>query len=74
MVRNGQIQDTFVFFFGCAVLLAGSQFPDQGLNLGPGSESTESYNWTDREFPQDTFLSGEQRARADKLHVGYERE
>ena len=30
------------FFFGCTTQLAGSQFPDQGLNPGPGSESSES--------------------------------
>ena len=31
----------FCFVFGCAAQLAGSQFPDQGLNLGHGSESPE---------------------------------
>ena len=30
------------FFFGYAMQLAGSQFPDQGLNLGHGIESPES--------------------------------
>ena len=30
------------FFFCCATQLAESQFTDEGLNLGPGSESTES--------------------------------
>ena len=30
------------FFFGCAMHLVGSQFPGQGLNLGYGSESSES--------------------------------
>lgn len=35
-----------------AARLVGSQFPDQGLNLGHGSESTESYNhWTTAELP-----------------------
>ena len=30
----------FLFFFGCTVwLTAGSEFPNQGLNLGHGSES-----------------------------------
>ena len=32
----------FFFSFGCAALLAGSQFPNQGLNPGQGSESPES--------------------------------
>ena len=32
----------FFFFFGCAALLAGSQFPNQGLNPGQGSERPES--------------------------------
>ena len=32
----------FFFFFSCAVQLAESQFPNQGLNLGPGSECLES--------------------------------
>ena len=29
------------FFFGCAAQLAGSHFPNQGLNSGPSSESIE---------------------------------
>ena len=33
----------FLFFFWHVVCLAGSQFPDQGLNLGHKSESPESY-------------------------------
>ena len=32
----------FFFFFGLAVGLIGSEFPDQGLNLCPGSESAKS--------------------------------
>ena len=36
----------FIYFraiyFGCAARLVGSQFPDQGLTLGPVSESAES--------------------------------
>ena len=32
----------FFFFFGCASQLAGSQFPNQELNLSHGSESTKS--------------------------------
>ena len=32
----------FVLFFSHIVSLAGSQFPDQGLNLGHGSESAKS--------------------------------
>ena len=31
----------FFFLFGHAAQLVGSQFPDQGLNLGHSSESTE---------------------------------
>ena len=31
----------YFFFFFLAVRLQGYQFPDQGLNLGHGSESTE---------------------------------
>ena len=38
-VRPG---DDFSFFFGSAPRLMGSQFPDQGLNPGHGSESPES--------------------------------
>ena len=33
---------SFLFFFGCAAWIAGSQFPKQGLNSGHGSESPES--------------------------------
>ena len=29
-------------WMGCTVQLAGSKFPDRGLNLGHGSKSTES--------------------------------
>ena len=29
-------------YFGCTVQLSGSQFPNQGLNLGHGSERAES--------------------------------
>ena len=36
------ITRTLSFFLDCAVQLAGSQFPDQGLNLGHGSENPES--------------------------------
>ena len=32
----------FFFFFGGAAQLVGPQFPNQGLNLGHGSECTES--------------------------------
>ena len=32
----------FFFFPGQIAQLVGSQFPDQGLNLGHGSETTES--------------------------------
>ena len=32
----------FFFFFGLVARLAGSQFPDQGLNLGHDSERVES--------------------------------
>ena len=32
----------FFFFFGCAEWLAGSQFTDQGLNLGHMTESWQS--------------------------------
>ena len=46
-VHSRQIQLVGVFvwdflFFWHATWLAGSRFPDQGLNLGPGSESAES--------------------------------
>ena len=37
--------------------LAGSQFPDQGLNLGVSSKSAESCHWTSRESPPPFFLS-----------------
>ena len=32
----------FYFFLGCAAQLVGSQFPNEGLNLGHGSKSLES--------------------------------
>ena len=38
--RKGML--SIFIYFGCAAQLAGSQFPDQGLNLGHGSESAES--------------------------------
>ena len=31
-----------IFFFDCAMWLMGSQFPDQGLNLGHSSKNPES--------------------------------
>ena len=34
-------EDFFFFFFGHALKPVGSQFPDQGLNFGHGSESTK---------------------------------
>ena len=33
---------TFFFFLGCLMKVVGSSFPNQGLNPGPSSESTES--------------------------------
>ena len=41
-VREDDTIFFFVFFFGCTTQLAGSQFPNQGFNLGHGSESPES--------------------------------
>ena len=41
-VRTFSAALLFFFFFGQAMWLTGSQFPDQGLNPGPSSESTES--------------------------------
>ena len=38
-------------FFDQAVWLAGSWFPDQELNLGPGSDITRSQPWDSRELP-----------------------
>ena len=44
--RDGGISGFFVclfcFVFGHVAQLAGSQFPDQGLNLGHGGESAKS--------------------------------
>ena len=46
-IRNFQITfhkkliNIFFFFFGHTAQLAGSQFPDQGLNPRPESESVE---------------------------------
>ena len=37
-----ELADFFFFFFGLVKQLAGSQFPDQGLNLGHSSERLES--------------------------------
>ena len=60
----------FHFFYCCTARLAGSQFPDHGLNPGPGSESTESYpldcqripemvhileGWLQKDFVQNCF-------------------
>ena len=36
------VLDDFLFFFGCATRLLGSQFPTQKLNSGHGSENPES--------------------------------
>ena len=38
----GPLRFFFFLFFGRAAWLVRSQFPDQGLNLGPGSKSPES--------------------------------
>ena len=43
----------FVLFFGHAVGLAGSQFPNQGSELmHPAVEAQNPNHWTAREFPQ----------------------
>ena len=39
----------YFFIFGCTVHLIGSQSPNQGLSLGPSSESAKSNPWTARE-------------------------
>ena len=44
------------FFFGCTTRLAGSQFPHQGLNPGPGSESSESQPPGHQGTPRVTFI------------------
>ena len=44
-------------FWGCAKKLAGSYFPNQGSNLGPGSENVSSNFCTTGEFPRLCFLS-----------------
>ena len=46
----------FFFFFGCIMQLAGPQFPDQGLNLGPGSDSAESQPLDHQGIPPKAFL------------------
>ena len=40
-MRLAKIQKLF-FFLGCLMKVVGSSFPNQGLNPGPSSESTES--------------------------------
>ena len=42
LVKLEKVRKVLFFFSSCAVQLAESQFPNQGLNLGPGSESLES--------------------------------
>ena len=37
-----RVWEKFFFFFFITVQLVGSQFPNQGLNLGHSSESTKS--------------------------------
>ena len=41
----------------CTVRLAGSQFPNKGLNPSHGSESLSPNHWTTREFQADTTLT-----------------
>ena len=44
LAKHAQLQSfyLFIYSFGLASQLAGSQFPDQGLNPGHSSESLES--------------------------------
>ena len=42
----------YVFFSGCTTWLAGSWFPDQGLNTGPRVKVPSPYHWTAGEFPR----------------------
>ena len=39
-----------VFFFGRAAWLAGSQFPDQGLNTALAVKEPSPNHWTAKEF------------------------
>lgn len=39
------------FYFGCAVPLAGSWFPDQRLNPGPAVKALSPSHWPTRELP-----------------------
>ena len=52
---KAHIQFFFFFscFFGHMACLAGSQFPNQGLNPGPGQSPNR---WTVREFPKMIFI------------------
>ena len=55
----------FFFFFGCAVWLAGSQFPIQGLNWIPGhsNERLESSSLCHQGTPNNNALFGGSRVR-----------
>ena len=48
----------FFFLFGHTAQFAGSQFPDQGLNLGPSSGSTKSYPLASQGTPPPSFARG----------------
>ena len=41
-MKLAKIQKLFFFGGGCLMKVVGSSFPNQGLNPGPSSESTES--------------------------------
>ena len=45
------------FSFGCALWLAGTQFPDQGVNPGPSSESPQSQPWDRQGIPRHRAFS-----------------
>ena len=45
------------FSFGCALWLAGPQFPDQGVNPGPSSESPQSQPWDRQGIPRHRAFS-----------------
>ena len=53
------------FFFGHVARLAGSYFPDQGLNPAPAVKARSANHWTASEFPPQSFLRG--RLQRDPL-------
>ena len=50
------LEEKPVFFLIYNPWLAGSWFPNKGLNPGPGSNMLSPNHWTSREFPEKPFF------------------